>query len=154
MLKTCQLLSWASRPQSEFLAFCSNVGHVFHLFWTSSSLHLMYSMLSCDDCSIMHIENSPLIFQWLSGLPYMYHPSAFQNMGWKPYLGHLPNLTDSGERKVICSDKFFLLRQISCDILVFLCKKPNFCYAYCNHNNFDTRWRFLCSFCWTFFKRA
>lgn len=50
----------------------------------------------------------------------------------KAYLGHLPNLKHSGERKVICSDYcFFLLRRICTSLLAFLfrpilCKKSNF----------------------------
>lgn len=101
-----------------------NVGCVVHLFWTSSSPHLKYSMLFSDDCCIMQIEDSSLLSQWLFHLPYMYHPSVFQNVGWKAYLGHSYLTWHSRERKVICPDYcFFLLRQICSSLLAF-CFSP------------------------------
>ena len=65
-----------------------NAGCGFLLFWPSLSLHLKYGMLFCDGRCIMHIEDSSLLYQWLFALLCMYHPSAFQNVGWKVYLGH------------------------------------------------------------------
>lgn len=121
MLKTCQLLSWVSRPESEFLAFYSCCS-----LWLSSPLASCESLfgLLCVVfwwalIVVLRILHSfPRDFALLC----MYHPSAFQNVGWKQYLGLLLTQTTLGREKYFSDCCFFLLRQNCTSLLAFLCR--------------------------------
>lgn len=92
---------------SVHIAHCGSL-----LFWPRVSLRLQRAVLFCGEhCSVvlkvLHYFPNDFCF------PCMYHPSAFQNVGWKEYLGLLLTQTTLGKEELLlltaasfCWDRF------------------------------------------------